>query len=188
MEEPEGLRRGRRRLRAGALRELVLWQRAGVRQARRRPVQEPSGGGVRSQNREAGSSRDEGREGVHRLGRDLFSQQSQHGKPHGADGARGDAGRSAHQAGAVDVGAHAGQGPRVLHRLGPRPARLEPQRFSSTHQERHPVVGRRQARKRYDNFIAKRTPLKYEKRGNIPNYERRPEPLQYQLRSRPRTA
>ena len=38
-----------------------------------------------------------------------------------------------------------------------------------------------QARKRYDNFIAKRTPLKYEKRGNIPNYERRPEPLQYQL-------
>ena len=37
------------------------------------------------------------------------------------------------------------------------------------------------ARKRYDNFIAKRTPLKYEKRGNIPNYERRPEPLQYQL-------
>ncbi|MDP7050118.1 MAG: ThuA domain-containing protein, partial [Verrucomicrobiota bacterium] len=37
------------------------------------------------------------------------------------------------------------------------------------------------ARKRYDNFIAKRTPLKYEKRGNIPNYERRSEPLQYQL-------
>ena len=37
------------------------------------------------------------------------------------------------------------------------------------------------ARKRYDNFIAKRTPLKYEKRGNIPNYERRIEPLQYQL-------
>ena len=37
------------------------------------------------------------------------------------------------------------------------------------------------ARKRYDNFIAKRTPLKYEKRDNIPNYERRPEPLQYQL-------
>ena len=37
------------------------------------------------------------------------------------------------------------------------------------------------ARKRYDNFIAKRTPLKYEKRGNVPNYERRPEPLKYQL-------
>ena len=38
------------------------------------------------------------------------------------------------------------------------------------------------ARKRYDNFIAKRTPLKYEKRGNIPNYERRPEPpAGYQL-------
>ncbi|MED5381702.1 MAG: PVC-type heme-binding CxxCH protein [Verrucomicrobiota bacterium] len=37
------------------------------------------------------------------------------------------------------------------------------------------------ARKHYDNFIAKRTPLKYEKRGNVPNYERRPEPLKYQL-------
>ncbi len=36
-------------------------------------------------------------------------------------------------------------------------------------------------RKTYDAFIAKRTPLKYEKRGNIPNYERRPEPLPYQL-------
>tara|TARA_Y100001968_G_C19442240_1_gene763210 strand:+ start:480 stop:3932 length:3453 start_codon:yes stop_codon:yes gene_type:complete len=36
-------------------------------------------------------------------------------------------------------------------------------------------------RKSYNNFIAKRTPLKYEKRGNIPNYERRPEPLKYQL-------
>jgi putative membrane-bound dehydrogenase-like protein len=37
------------------------------------------------------------------------------------------------------------------------------------------------ARKRYDKFLASRTPLKYEKRGNIPNYERRPEPLEYQL-------
>ena len=36
-------------------------------------------------------------------------------------------------------------------------------------------------RKSYNNFIGKRTPLKYEKRGNIPNYERRPEPLKYQL-------
>ncbi|HJO54970.1 MAG TPA: ThuA domain-containing protein, partial [Verrucomicrobiota bacterium] len=32
------------------------------------------------------------------------------------------------------------------------------------------------ARKRYDNFLASRAPLKYEKRGNIPNYERRPKP------------
>ena len=37
------------------------------------------------------------------------------------------------------------------------------------------------ARKRYDNFLASRAPLKYEKRGNIPNYERRPKPLEYQL-------
>ncbi len=37
------------------------------------------------------------------------------------------------------------------------------------------------ARKRYDNFLASRAPLQYEKRGNIPNYERRPEPLPYQL-------
>ena len=37
------------------------------------------------------------------------------------------------------------------------------------------------ARKRYDKFIAGRAPLKYEKRGNIPNYERRPEPLPFQL-------
>ncbi|MBT4224738.1 MAG: hypothetical protein HOD72_09770, partial [Opitutae bacterium] len=34
---------------------------------------------------------------------------------------------------------------------------------------------------RYKKFIAGRTPLKYEKRDNIPNYERRPEPLPYQL-------
>ena len=33
----------------------------------------------------------------------------------------------------------------------------------------------------YDRFIAGRTPLKYEKRANIPNYENRPEPLAYQL-------
>ncbi|MFT5853273.1 MAG: putative membrane-bound dehydrogenase-like protein, partial [Verrucomicrobiales bacterium] len=32
----------------------------------------------------------------------------------------------------------------------------------------------------YDAFIAKRKPLTYEKRDNIPNYEKRPEPLQYQ--------
>jgi uncharacterized protein len=33
----------------------------------------------------------------------------------------------------------------------------------------------------YDEFISERTPLRYEKRDNIPNYERRPEPLPYQL-------
>ena len=33
----------------------------------------------------------------------------------------------------------------------------------------------------YENFLAKRAPLKYEKRDNIPNYEKRPEPLAYQL-------
>lgn len=33
----------------------------------------------------------------------------------------------------------------------------------------------------YDAFIANRTPLKYEKRDNIPNYEKRPAPLPYQL-------
>jgi putative membrane-bound dehydrogenase-like protein len=33
----------------------------------------------------------------------------------------------------------------------------------------------------YNDFIAKRPPLKYEKRDNIPNYENRPEPLKYQL-------
>ncbi len=37
------------------------------------------------------------------------------------------------------------------------------------------------AKERYEKFIANRAPLKYEKRANIPNYERRPEPLQYQL-------
>jgi putative membrane-bound dehydrogenase-like protein len=36
-------------------------------------------------------------------------------------------------------------------------------------------------RKTYDTFISGRTPLKYEKRDNIPNYENRPEPLPYQL-------
>ncbi len=34
---------------------------------------------------------------------------------------------------------------------------------------------------RYETFLAKRAPLKYEKRDNIPNYEKRPEPLAYQL-------
>ena len=42
------------------------------------------------------------------------------------------------------------------------------------------VIGDK-ARKRYENFLTKRAPLKYEKRNNIPNYERRKEPLQYQL-------
>jgi len=36
-------------------------------------------------------------------------------------------------------------------------------------------------KKSYTEFIAARPPLKYEKRDNIPNYERRPEPLPYQL-------
>ena len=36
-------------------------------------------------------------------------------------------------------------------------------------------------RAEYDAFLASRTPLKYEQRDNIPNYERRPEPLPYQL-------
>ena len=33
----------------------------------------------------------------------------------------------------------------------------------------------------YEKFIAARAPLKYEKRGDIANYERRPEPLPYQF-------
>ncbi len=33
----------------------------------------------------------------------------------------------------------------------------------------------------YEKFVAGRSPLKYEKRDNIPNYEKRPEPLPYQL-------
>ena len=33
----------------------------------------------------------------------------------------------------------------------------------------------------HSQFLASRTALKYEKRDNIPNYERRPEPLPYQL-------
>jgi putative membrane-bound dehydrogenase-like protein len=38
--------------------------------------------------------------------------------------------------------------------------------------------GRKQS---YEKFIAGRTPLKYEKRDNIANYENRPEPLPYQF-------
>ncbi|MGE4550540.1 MAG: PVC-type heme-binding CxxCH protein, partial [Opitutales bacterium] len=37
------------------------------------------------------------------------------------------------------------------------------------------------AKARYDKFLAGRSPLKYEKRDNVPNYERRPEPLPYQF-------
>ena len=37
------------------------------------------------------------------------------------------------------------------------------------------------AKARYEKFLASRAPLKYEKRDNVPNYERRPEPLPYQL-------
>ena len=36
-------------------------------------------------------------------------------------------------------------------------------------------------RKRHETFLASREPLKYEKRDNVPNYERRPEPLPFQL-------
>ncbi len=36
-------------------------------------------------------------------------------------------------------------------------------------------------RAEYESFLARRKPLKYEKRGDIPNYERRPEPLPYQF-------
>jgi len=36
-------------------------------------------------------------------------------------------------------------------------------------------------RSSYEKFVSARTPLKYEKRDNIPNYERRPEPLPFQL-------
>ncbi|MFP6902799.1 MAG: PVC-type heme-binding CxxCH protein, partial [Verrucomicrobiia bacterium] len=37
------------------------------------------------------------------------------------------------------------------------------------------------AKGRYEKFLAGRAPLKYVKRDNIPNYEKRPEPLPYQL-------
>ena len=33
----------------------------------------------------------------------------------------------------------------------------------------------------YEKFISSRAPLKYEKRDNIPNYEKRPEPLAFQI-------
>ncbi len=36
-------------------------------------------------------------------------------------------------------------------------------------------------RKTYQTFIAQRPPLQYEERGNVPNYEKRPKPLPYQL-------
>jgi putative membrane-bound dehydrogenase-like protein len=38
-----------------------------------------------------------------------------------------------------------------------------------------------EAKARYDKFLAGRAPLKYEKRDNVPNYERRPEPLPFQF-------
>jgi len=37
----------------------------------------------------------------------------------------------------------------------------------------------------YEKFIAARAPLKYEKRGDIANYEKRPEPLPYQFPLKP---
>ena len=37
------------------------------------------------------------------------------------------------------------------------------------------------ARERYKSYIADREPLQYEKRDNIPNYEKRPQPLAFQL-------
>ncbi len=38
-----------------------------------------------------------------------------------------------------------------------------------------------EVRENHSKFLATRAPLKYEPRDNIPNYERRPEPLPYQL-------
>ena len=45
-----------------------------------------------------------------------------------------------------------------------------------------------QRRKSYDRFIAQRPPLQYEKRDNIPNYEKRPEPLKFQLPLSPKAS
>ena len=57
------------------------------------------------------------------LGRDLRPHEAQSGRPHRPDGTRRRGGPRA-----VDVGADRGQGPRLLHRLRPRRARLEPTR------------------------------------------------------------
>ena len=43
------------------------------------------------------------------------------------------------------------------------------------------MVGGRSRKQSYEKFIAARAPLKYEKRGDIANYENRPEPLPYQF-------
>ena len=74
------------------------------------------------------------------LGRDLRPHQAQSGRPHRPDGTRR-RGRPR----AVDVGADARQGPRLLHGVRPRRARLEQPELSQADQERDPL-GRRASR------------------------------------------
>ena len=73
---------------------------------------------------------------VHDVGRDLRAHPAQPGRSHRADGARRRRGPRA-----VHVGAHAGQGPRLLHGLRPRRAHVEQPGLPAAGGERHRVGG-----------------------------------------------
>ena len=110
------LRRRRRRLRPAPLRLVLLPQLARVRRPGRRPVPEARHRRVRDEGRRPGPPDHEGPRAVPHLGRDLRPHQAQRRRTatssQTAPTSDGD--------GALDLGPHAGQGPRLLHRLGPR--------------------------------------------------------------------
>ena len=85
----------------------------------------------------------EGHAAVPGLGRDLRPHQAQSDRPHRPDGTRRRGGPRA-----VDVGANAGQGAGLLHRLRPRRAGLEQPELPHADQERDHVGGRTAGRRR----------------------------------------
>ena len=137
-EGPARLRRGRRRLRPAPLRLVLLPQLARVHRPGRRPVPEARHRRVRDDGRRPRPPDHEGARAVPHLGRDLRPHQAQHeGPPRPPDPRR--PGRLR----ALDLGPHAGQGPRLLHRLRPRRPDLGPPRLPRPGRARHPL-GREQ--------------------------------------------
>jgi hypothetical protein len=116
------LRRGRQGRRRDPLRVVHVHRVGALHPAHRRAVPAARHGRVHRGDRGARASRrHRGRHTVRDVGRDLRPHAAQPGEPHGADGARGRG-----RARAVHVGAHAGQGARVLHRVRTRRADVAP--------------------------------------------------------------
>ena len=115
------VRRGRQGRGGGPLRVGDVHRLGPLHRARRRRVPASRRGRVHRRDRRGWPPRDRGRDAVQDVGRDLRSHEAQPGRPDGPDGARRRAGPRA-----LHMGAHAGQGSRLLHRVRTRPTHLEP--------------------------------------------------------------